>query len=75
MNNTSNNPFMDSRKNTLTEIGFPITAIHSLLKISTLNNTDYLVYKIEQELEHLIVTRQIRKSASVKQILSALHAG
>lgn len=75
MYHTNYNPFLDSRKTILIEIGFPITAILSLLKVSTLNNPDYLCYKIEQELEHLTATRQIRKSASVEQVLSVLHAG
>ena len=57
----------------LTVIGFPRTAIAALLKISQINNSAYLLMKIEQEISHLSHMRQLKISTSSEQIFKLFN--
>ena len=58
---------------TLLAIGFPNSAIRSLQIIADLNDRSYLIRKIDEELEHLILMRQLNHTTSVSEILDLLQ--
>ena len=50
--------------------GFPGTAILALLKISQINNSSFLLQKIEQELNHLSLMKQLKVPTTSSEVFS-----
>jgi len=57
----------------LRTIGFPGTAIASLIQIAQIQNPAYLLMKIEQEIHHLAYMKQLKAQVSTAEVFNLFN--